>query len=61
MGGWPFPRQIGPDDQQSIVETANTRPETLGRVFTRWSVRKLTDYMRGRFEILRVDLCVRSV
>ncbi|MFD0783060.1 transposase, partial [Micromonospora azadirachtae] len=28
------PRQISPDEEQFIVETANTRPETLGRPFT---------------------------
>ncbi|WP_307847359.1 helix-turn-helix domain-containing protein [Micromonospora sp. D93] len=39
------PRQISPDEEQSIVETANTRPEKLGRPFTRWSVRKLADHL----------------
>jgi transposase len=39
------PRQISPDDHAFIVETANTRPEKLGRPFTRWSVRKLADYL----------------
>ncbi|MBB4961946.1 transposase [Micromonospora polyrhachis] len=39
------PRQISPDDQAFIVETANTRPEKLGKPFTRWSVRKLADYL----------------
>jgi transposase len=39
------PRQISPDDEQYIVTTANTRPEALGRPFTRWSVRKLADYL----------------
>ena len=39
------PRQISPDDQQFTVETANTRPGSLGRPFTRWSVRKLADYL----------------
>jgi transposase len=39
------PRQISPDDEQFIVTTANTRPEALGRPFTRWSVRKLADHL----------------
>jgi transposase len=42
------PRQISPDDQQFIVETANTRPESLGRPFTRWSVRKLAAYLSSQ-------------
>jgi hypothetical protein len=42
------PRQISPDDQQFIVETANSRPESLGRPFARWSVRKLADYLRSQ-------------
>ncbi|MFI2651812.1 helix-turn-helix domain-containing protein [Micromonospora fulviviridis] len=40
------PRQISPDEEQFIVETANTRPEKLGRSFTRWSIRKLADHLR---------------
>ena len=39
------PRQISPDDETFIVATANTRPEKLGRPFTRWSVRKLAAYL----------------
>ncbi|MFI6078980.1 transposase [Actinoplanes sp. NPDC051343] len=39
------PRQISSDDEQFVVTTANTRPESLGRPFTRWSIRKLTDYL----------------
>src|SRR4051812_39523309 len=42
------PRQISPDDQQFIVETANSRPEALGCPFTRWSVRKLADYLSSQ-------------
>ncbi|WP_307837840.1 IS630 family transposase [Paractinoplanes rishiriensis] len=42
------PRQISPDDQQFIVETANSRPESLGRPFTRWSLRKLADYLSSQ-------------
>jgi len=39
------PRRITTDDEAFIVETANQRPETLGRPFTRWSIRKLVDYL----------------
>ena len=35
------PRRITTDDEAFIVETATTRPEKLGRPFTRWSIRKL--------------------
>jgi Homeodomain-like domain len=41
------PRQISLDDEAFIVATANTRPMTLGRPFTRWSIRKLADYLAG--------------
>ena len=39
------PRQISPDDEAFVVATANTRPETLGLPFTRWSLRKLADHL----------------
>lgn len=39
------PRQITTDDESFIVETANTRPETLRQPFTRWSIRKLVEYL----------------
>ena len=39
------PRQITTDDEAFIVETAKTRPEKLGQPFTRWSIRKLVDYL----------------
>jgi transposase len=42
------PRLISPDDQQFIVATANTRPEAFGCPFTRWSVRKLADYLSSQ-------------
>ncbi|GIE84599.1 IS630 family transposase [Actinoplanes regularis] len=42
------PRQISPDDETFIVTTAKARPEALGRPFTRWSVRKLADYLAGQ-------------
>ncbi|MGH9003396.1 MAG: IS630 family transposase [Acidimicrobiia bacterium] len=39
------PRRITSDDESFIVETATTRPEKLGRPFTRWSIRKLVGYL----------------
>ncbi len=39
------PRLISDDDVAFIVETAKTRPEKLGRPFTRWSLRKLAEYL----------------
>lgn len=39
------PRRITTDDEAFIVETAKTRPETLGQPFTRWSLRKLVKYL----------------
>ena len=39
------PRRISSDDEAFIVATATTRPETLGRPFTRWSLRKLAQYL----------------
>jgi transposase len=39
------PRRITTDDETFIVETATTRPEKLGRPFTRWSLRKLVGYL----------------
>jgi transposase len=39
------PRQISDDDEAFIVATASTRPEKLGTPFTRWSLRKLADYL----------------
>ncbi|MEU8186118.1 helix-turn-helix domain-containing protein [Micromonospora carbonacea] len=49
------PRQISSDEEQFIVETAHTRPEKLGRPFTRWSVRKLADYL-GSHAVRRVRI-----
>jgi transposase len=40
------PRLISDDDVAFIVTTAKARPETLGRPFTHWSVRKLAAYLR---------------
>src|SRR5919205_2232718 len=39
------PRRINDDDEAFIVATATTRPGKLGRPFTRWSLRKLADYL----------------
>ncbi|MCW2900898.1 MAG: hypothetical protein JWO67_3163 [Streptosporangiaceae bacterium] len=39
------PRLISDDEREFIVMTARTRPVTLGRPFTHWSVRKLADYL----------------
>jgi transposase len=39
------PRQITTDDVAFIVATAKTRPEKLGQPFTRWSIRKLVEYL----------------
>ena len=39
------PRQITTTDRALIVKTATTRPTTLGRPFTHWSIRKLADYL----------------
>jgi hypothetical protein len=44
VGGWPS-RRITIDDEAFIVETAKSRPEKLGRPFTRWSIRKLVQYL----------------
>jgi transposase len=49
------PRRISDDDVAFIVATAKTRPETLGRPFTHWSVRKLAAYLRRNDQrIIRV-------
>ena len=39
------PRQITTTDRALIVKTAKTRPATLGRPFSHWSIRKLADYL----------------
>lgn len=41
-GGRPL---ISPDDEAFIVAAASTRPEKLDQPFTRWSIRKLADYL----------------
>lgn len=39
------PRRITAEDEAYIVEVATTRPKKLGRPFTHWSLRKLSDYL----------------
>jgi len=39
------PRQITTTDRQLIVATASKRPRSLGQPFTRWSIRKLAQYL----------------
>ena len=39
------PRRISDEDIEVIVAAAITRPEKLGQPFTRWSLRKLADYL----------------
>jgi transposase len=46
------PRLISKDDVEVIVATATTRPKTLGLPFTRWSVRKLTAYLSGAYQVV---------
>jgi transposase len=42
------PRRIQIDDEQRIVAVAGARPDTLGVPFTRWSLSKLSSYLRGQ-------------
>lgn len=44
------PRQITTDDEKLIVATATTRPEKIGRLFTRWSLRKLVGFLADNDE-----------
>ncbi|WP_368860547.1 transposase [Amycolatopsis magusensis] len=39
------PRLLSPEEEEFVVATAVTRPAKLGRPFTRWSIRKLADYL----------------
>lgn len=49
------PRLIGDEDREFIIATATTRPVALGRPFTHWSLRKLTDYLsRNRARTVRI-------
>ena len=42
------PRRISTDDEQRIVAVAGARPDTLGVPYTRWSLSKLSHYLRGQ-------------
>nr|WP_300610079.1 hypothetical protein [Trebonia sp.] len=42
--------RISDEDVEVIVAAARTRPEKPGQPFTRWSLRKLADYLAGRPE-----------
>ncbi len=42
------PRLISDEAIAVIVAAARTRPEKLGQPFTRWSLRKLADYLAGQ-------------
>ncbi|MFF7048213.1 IS630 family transposase [Streptomyces griseorubiginosus] len=63
------PRQLSPDEEDFVIQTATTRPAKLGQPFTRWSLRKLVAYLRkvhGRVirigrEALRCLLAHRGV
>jgi hypothetical protein len=39
-------RLLNADDEAFVVATATTRPRSLGKPFTRWSIRKLADHLR---------------
>ncbi len=45
------PRRISTDDEQRIVAIAGARPDTLGVPYTRWSLAKLSRYLREREQI----------
>ncbi|MFD9429256.1 MULTISPECIES: IS630 family transposase [unclassified Streptomyces] len=40
------PRQLSPEDEDFVVQTATTRPAKLAQPLTRWSIRKLAAYLR---------------
>jgi transposase len=42
------PRRISTDDEQRIVAIAGARPDALGVPYTRWSLAKLSRYLRGQ-------------
>ena len=42
-------RRITDEDITVIIATAKTRPKKLGLPFTHWSIRKLTNYLNGRY------------
>jgi transposase len=42
------PRRISADDEARIVAVAGARPDTLGVPLSRWSLAKLSEYLRGQ-------------
>jgi transposase len=42
------PRRISTDDEARIVAIAGARPDALGVPYTRWSLAKLSRYLRGQ-------------
>lgn len=50
------PRRISEDDEAFIVATATTRPQALDQPFTRWSLRKLADYLAHNHGTRRVAI-----
>jgi transposase len=50
------PRRISEDDEAFIVATATTRPQALDQPFTRWSLRKLADYLTHNHGTRRVTI-----
>jgi transposase len=50
------PRRISDDDERFIIATATTRPEKLGAPFTRWSLRKLADWLAHNRGLCRVQV-----
>jgi transposase len=50
------PRQITTTDRELIVKTATKRPRSLGQPFSRWSIRKLCNYLATR-KGRRVRVC----
>ncbi|GAA1330943.1 hypothetical protein GCM10009647_070650 [Streptomyces sanglieri] len=40
------PRLLSDDDEDFVIQTATTRPVKLGQLFTRWSVRNLSEHLR---------------
>jgi len=42
------PRRISSEDEQRIVALAGARPDSLGVPYTRWSLAKLSRYLRGQ-------------
>jgi transposase len=49
------PRRITTEDVAFIVKTAKDRPGKAGKPFTRWSVRKLRDYL-GDNQVRKIDV-----